>query len=212
MLKVWGRATSSNVQKVMWLIGELDIEHERVDVGGAFGGVDTPAYLSMNPNGLVPTVEDDGVVIWESHAIVRYLAAKHGRGSLWPADLGASARADMWMDWMHTTVQKDWIAVFMGLVRTPPSKRDMSAIDAAVARLGETYRTVDSALAGRDYLAGGTLTMADIPIGTSLYRYFSLDIARPTLPNLEAWYQRLVARPAYAQHVMVSYESLRVSD
>ena len=212
MLKVWGRATSSNVQKVMWLVGELGIEHQRFDVGGAFGGVDTPEYLGMNPNGLVPTIEDDGVVVWESNAIVRYLAARHDRGGMWPEDPGVRARADLWMDWQLTTLQKELFTVFWGLVRTPPSKRDMTAIDAAVKRLGETYRTVDHALAAQANLAGDQLTMADIPIGTSLYRYFDLDIVRPELPNLAAWYQRLKARPAFAEHVMVSYESLQVSD
>ena len=119
MLKVWGRATSSNVQKVMWLVGELELPHERVDVGGAFGGNDTPEFLAMNPNGLVPTVEDAGVVLWESHAIVRYLALKHAKGTICPDDLGARAMADRWMDWLVTTVNPNWGIMFGGLVRTP---------------------------------------------------------------------------------------------
>lgn len=212
MLKIWGRKTSSNVQKVMWAVGELGLDHERLDVGGSFGGNDRPEYLAMNPNGLVPTVEDDGNVLWESNAIVRYLCTRYSLGTLCPEDLGERAQADKWMDWLYTTVAPNWGVMFLGLVRTPPSKRDMLAITAAVQRLGETYRVLDRQLEGRDYITGDRLSMADVPLGMSLYRYFELDVERPAMPNLEAWYSRLQARPAYAEHVMVSFESLRVSD
>jgi len=212
MLKIWGRATSSNVQKVMWTVAELGLAHERVDAGGQFGVVDTPQYRAMNPNGLVPVVEDDGAVLWESNSIVRYLAARYGEGTLAPSDLRERAMADRWMDWLLSTVAPNWGVMFMGLVRTPPSKRDTARIDAAVERLGETYRILDAQLAGRDYIMGDTLTIADIPLGMSLYRYFELGVARPALANLEAWYARLQARPAYAEHVMVPFDSLMVRD
>jgi len=213
MLKVWGRRTSSNVQKVMWAVAELGLEHERIDVGGSFGGLDTPEFGALNPNRLIPVIDDGGVVIWESHAIVRYLAARYGRGTLWPEDPGERARADQWMDWLHTTVWPDLGRIFMGLVRTPPSRRDMQAIAEAAERLGRTYAILDRALEGRAYLLGDELGMGDIPLGTSLYRYYTLEpVERPRLANLEAWYRRLQARPAYAEHAMVSYESLRVGD
>lgn len=212
MLKIWGRATSSNVQKVMWAVGELGIEHERVDTGGAFGGVDESWYRAMNPNGLVPTIEDDGKIIWESNTIVRYLSVRYGRGTLAPQDLIERAQADRWMDWLLTTVAANWGPMFWGLVRTPPSKRNMEQITAAIERLGETYRILDAQLEGRDYIMGDTLTMADIPLGMSMYRYHELVPERPDLPNMEAWYERLKARPAFAEHVMVSFESLMATD
>ncbi|MCP5156211.1 MAG: glutathione S-transferase [Ectothiorhodospiraceae bacterium] len=212
MLKIWGRTTSSNVQKVMWAVAELGLAHERVDAGGAFGGLDTAEYGAMNPNRLVPTVDDGGTVLWESNAIVRYLAVKYGEGTLAPRDLGERARADRWMDWQISTIGPNWGRMFLGLVRTPPSKRNMAEIDAAVERLGESYRILDAQLAGRDYIMGDHLTMADIPLGVSLYRYYELDVKRPSLPNVEAWYARLKARPAYAKHAMVPFASLMVSD
>ena len=212
MLKVWGRATSSNVQKVMWLVGELGLPHERVDVGGTFGGNDTPEFLAMNPNGLVPTIEDDGMTLWESQAIVRYLALKHAKGSICPADLRERAMAERWMDWLMSTVMPNWGLMFGGLVRTAPSQRNMDAINAAVERLGKTYQILDRQLEGRDYIMGDQLTIADIPLGVSLYRYYELDVERPAMPNVDAWYARLGQRPAYAQHAMVPFDSLRVAD
>ncbi len=212
MLKIWGRTTSSNVQKVMWTVAELGIEHERIDAGGAFGGVDEPWYREMNPNGLVPTIEDDGKIIWESNAIVRYLSARYGMGVLAPVDLADRAQADRWMDWQITTVGPNWGVMFLGLVRTPPSKREPEKIAAAVKRLGETYAILDAQLEGRDYIMGDSLTMADIPLGMTMYRYHELVKDRPSLPNVEAWYERLQARPAYAEHVMVSFEKLMVTD
>jgi glutathione S-transferase len=212
MLKIWGRATSSNVQKAMWAVGELAIPHERVDVGGKFGGLETPAYRAMNPNALVPTLQDGDLTVWESHAIVRYLAAQYGQGRLWPADAKARARSDKWMDWVPNTLGADSWTVFGGLIRTAPSKQNKPAIADGAKRLGEKYATADRELASKPFISGDSLTIGDIPLGTSLYRYFTLPIARPSLPNLEAYYARLAARPAYATHVMVSYDELRVSD
>ncbi len=210
MLKIWGRATSVNVQKVMWTVAELDLPHERIDVGGAFGGVDTDEYRALNPNGLIPTLEDEAAVVWESHAIVRYLAAKYGSGSLWSEEPARRAQADMWMDWAQTSVLPDLTTVFFGLVRIPSAKRDLPGINSAAERLGKTYGVLERALEGRAFLTGDSLSMGDIPLGSTLYRYFDLEISRPSLPNVEAWYERLQARPAYREHVMVSYESLRV--
>jgi glutathione S-transferase len=203
MLRIWGRTNSINVQKVMWAVGELGLAHERIDAGGAFGGLDTEDYGARNPNRRVPTVEDDGVVVWESNACVRYLAARYGAGRLWPEDVRRRARADMWMDWQQTTLLADMTLVFLGLIRTPEAQRDQAAIKAAAERLGVTWRVLDEHLADRRFVAGDTLTIGDIPVGAACYRYYNLPIARPSLPNLEAWHERLKQRPAFREHVML---------
>jgi glutathione S-transferase len=203
MLRVWGRNNSINVQKVMWAVGELGLEHERIDVGGAFGGLDTPEYGRLNPNRRVPTVEDADVVVWESNACVRYLAARYGAGTLWPEDPGQRARADMWMDWQVATLLPDMTVVFWGLVRTPEAERDHAAIAAAAKRLGTTWRILDEHLASRRFVAGDRLTMGDIPVGAGCYRYHELPIERPSLPNLASWYERLKERAPFREHVML---------
>src|SRR6202140_854311 len=129
MLTIWGRSNSVNVQKVLWCCEELPRGYERIDAGGPFGVVSTPRYLNLNPNGLVPTIEDDGFVLWESNAIVRYLAAKHASGSVWPSDPHERADADRWMDWQTTTLQPAMGPAFVHLVRFPPEKRDATAVD-----------------------------------------------------------------------------------
>ena len=212
MLKLWGRNTSINVQKVLWVLGELDLAFERVDVGGAFGGLDQPDFLALNPNGLIPVLEDGEARIWESHAIVRYLAAKYDAGGLWPEDPADRALADQWMDWHATTLYPDFIATFLGLVRTPPSQRNKAAIELAAKRAGWHYEKLEEHLEGRDFICGDRLTMADIPLGATLYRYFTLEIERPDLPNVESWYARLQERKAYRDGVMISYEGLRVTE
>jgi glutathione S-transferase len=203
MLKVWGRPNSVNVQKVMWTVAELGLAHERIDVGGAFGGLDTPDYGARNPNRLIPVLEDGDTVVWESNAIVRYLAARYGTGSLWPEDPARRADADRWMDWQLTTVQPAMGPVFIGLVRTPPERRDTAAIQAHAQRLVEAMRLLDGHLAGRRFVAGDALTMGDIPLGCVCWRYLELAIDRPDLPSLTSWYQSLTARPAYREHVMI---------
>ena len=203
MLRIWGRTNSINVQKVMWAVGELGLEHERIDAGGQFGRLDTPEYGALNPNRLVPTVEDGGAVVWESNACVRYLAARYGAGGLWPEDAALRSASDRWMDWQITRVQADMTVVFWGLIRTPAEKRDMAAINAATARLGEVWRVLDHHLASRLFVAGDHLTVGDIPVGAMCYRYQELPIERPKLPNLEAWYGRLRERAPYREHVML---------
>ena len=203
MLRIWGRTSSINVQKVMWAVGELGLAHERVDAGGAFGGLDGEDYGARNPNRRIPTIDDEGVVVWESNACVRYLAARYDAGGLWPEDPAARARSDMWMDWQQTTLIPDMTVVFWGLIRTPEDKRDHGAIDAAAKRLGVSWRVLEAQLAGRRFVAGDRLTIGDIPVGAACYRYLGLPIERPPLPNLEAWYERLKQRAAYREHVML---------
>ena len=210
MLTVWGRRNSANVQKVMWLVGELGIPHQRVDAGGPFGGLDTPEFTRMSPHRKVPVIDDDGTVVWESHAILRYLAARYGADRLWSDDPAVRAGVDMWMDWTQTTLQPDFLnGVFWGFYRTPEAERNTAAIDRSVARCAIHFQLIDQMLEdGRPHLLGETMTLADIPLGTHLYRYFELEIERPDLPNVEAWYRRLQDRPAYHGHVMVPFDDL----
>jgi glutathione S-transferase len=204
MLTVWGRTNSVNVQKVMWAVAELGLEHERIDAGGQFGGLDTPAYGAMNPNRKIPTVRDaDGTVVWESNACVRYLAARHGEGSLWPSDPSTRAAADAWMDWQLSTLQPDMTPIFWNLVRTPEPQRDMAAVRAAAERVARSWLILDEHLAGSRFVAGNELTMGDIPAGCLYWRYVNLDVAKPGLPNLEVWFRALKERDGYRHHVML---------
>jgi glutathione S-transferase len=203
MLKIWGRCTSSNVQKVMWAIGELQLPCERIDAGREYGGLDTAEYFALNPNRRIPTLEDGGVVLWESNVIVRYLSATFGAGRLWPLDHAARAVADQWMDWQQTTLLPDMRTVFWGLVRTPPEERDHRRIAAAVEDLKEIWSRLDRHLSGRPFVAGDGLTMGDIPVGVLCHRYHALGVERAPLDNLEAWYERLKSRDAFRSHVML---------
>ena len=201
MLKILGRKTSSNVQKVLWCCGELEIPFEREDVGGPFGRNNTPEYLARNPNGLVPTIDDDGFVLWESNAIVRYLAAKHGMGSLCPNDLERRADADRWMDWQQTTVAPPMGVLFRGLLKSPPDAIEPAEMGAAMQKAIAAWRILDAQLARHPFVAGDALTMGDIALGNAVHRWFSLPRERPELPRVAAWYARLSERPAYRQHI-----------
>jgi glutathione S-transferase len=210
MLKVWGRASSFNSQKVLWLTDELGLPYEHIPAGGSFGRLDEPAFRAINPHGWVPVLEDDGLAIWESHAILRYLAAKYGADRFWSDDPATRSLADRWMDWSQTTLQPDFlIGVFWGFYRTPDAQRDWSAINRSITRCADHFRLLDSVLETRPFLLGNALSLADIPIATSLYRYFELDIERPALPNVRAWYERLQQRPAYRARVMLPFDELR---
>ncbi|KQY28147.1 hypothetical protein ASD38_15705 [Caulobacter sp. Root487D2Y] len=210
MLKIWGRRSSANVQKVLWLVGELGLPHEHVPAGGDFGGLDDPAFRAMNPHGKVPVIADGGTVVWESHAILRYLAATRGADRFWPADPAARAPVDGWMDWAQTALQPAFLGgVFWGGYRTPAAQRDEAAVARALDQTARCLTRVDARLADRPFVVGETLSLADIAIGTHLYRYFELEIDRPALPRLEAWYDRLRDRPAYRQHVMVPFGELK---
>ena len=202
MRKVWGRKNSSNVMKVVWLLEELSLPYQREDVGGPFGRTTEPWYTAMNPNSTVPTLEEeDGFTLWESNAILRYLATLHASGTaIWPHEPQARANIDRWMDWQQATLNPPAAVVFQGLVRTPPESRDMGAIDAATAKLGQAYALLDNQLARDGYLAGPAFTLADIPAAVHAHRWFALAIQRPDLPHLRAWYDRLLQRPAFRDH------------
>ena len=202
MIKIWGRNTSVNVQKVMWATGELDLPHERVDVGGSFGKNKEPAYLAMNPNGLVPTLEEDGFFLWESNSIVRYLAAKYGPGKLEPSDLHERARASSWMDWQLSVASPAIFGMFWGLIRTPPEKRDHAAIDASRDKTTAAMKILDAQLAKTAFVAGNSLSMGDIPVALMAYRFRRLVPERSGLDNLERWFSGIEQRPAFKEHVL----------
>jgi glutathione S-transferase len=209
MLRIWGRRNSSNVQKVMWTIGELAIQHQHVDAGGAFGGLDTAEFRRLNPNGLVPVIEDAGTIVWESNAIVRYLAAQYGSDVLWSACPAERARADQWMDWCATTLQPNVVGLFWAYWRTPEDKRNFEQIKQFEARAGQNFRLLDHELSERHFLAGNAFSIADIAVGVHLFRYFTIDIGRPNIPNVEKWYSRLKTRRTFREHVMISFDDLK---
>ena len=207
MIEVWGRANSLNVQKVLWCLGELGVQFERYDAGGLYGVNKEPDFLSRNPTGLVPLLSEDGFDLWESNTIVRYLAARHGAGSLWPEDPGARALSEKWMDYQLGTVFPAFRDAVLGLIRTAaPENRDPDKIAASVRATAETLAILDTHLEGREYVAGDSLTVGDVALGPTIYRWLTLDIDRPPMPNLEAWHDRLEARPPYREHVMVPYQ------
>jgi glutathione S-transferase len=209
VLTIYGRKSSFNVQKVMWLVGELGIAHKQIEVGGAFGGLDTAQFRAMNPHGRVPVIDDDGTIVWESHAILRYLAARYGAGDFWSDSPAQRSLADRWMDWSQCTLQPDFLTgVFWGFYRTPADQRNMQAVDEKVRRCGRHFQLLDGVLADRRFLLGDRLSLADVPAGTSLYRYFSIDIVRPHVPRVERWYRALQEREAYRAHVMVPFGEL----
>jgi glutathione S-transferase len=210
MITVHGRTTSSNVQIVMWAIGELGLPHRRLDVGGAFGGTNTPEYLAMNPNGLVPCIQDGDLTLFESAAILRYLGAKYADEPFWPKDAARRGRLDQWAEWGRTSLTPPMAQIFGQLVRTRESERNAATLANLEAQLRKLAGIADKRIGDGPWLAGADFTFADIPFAHQLYRYFTLPFDRAETPNLVAYYERLKERPAFAGHVMVSYEPLRV--
>lgn len=211
MIKVWGRKTSVNVQKVLWALDELAQPFERVDVGGPFGGLDTPEFGTLNPNRKIPVLEDGSLVLWESAAIVRHLAETYGNGGLGPTDLKQRAIANQWTEWAATTIYSDLIGqVFQPLIRVTAAERDNTAVATAAARLGTNLQILDGALGSQPFIAGDELTFADIIVGALMYRYMTLPIERPALGNVEAWYERLKTRPAYQTHIMQDWTLMKI--
>jgi glutathione S-transferase len=208
MLTVWGRKSSANVQKVMWLLGELGLAHTHIPAGGPYGQVNDAKFRAMNPNGLVPVIDDDGMILWESNAILRYLAARQA-SALWPSDARARAPIDQWMEWASTTFQPNMIGLFWSYWRTPKRERSADTIRVFEHKTAASLMLLESILATRPFVAADRFTLADIPNGVHLYRYHTMGISVPKLPHVEHWYARLTERPAYREHVMVSYEELR---
>ncbi|KAA8651869.1 hypothetical protein EYZ11_004189 [Aspergillus tanneri] len=214
MLEIWGRRTSSNVQALMWCIGELGLPYKRHDVGHIYGGNDTPEFLVMNPNGTVPVLRDgDYEPLWETGAILRYLADRYGTPAFWPKDSVARARVDKWAEWSKLNIAMAFTQpIFWKVVRTAPSKQDPAAIQAAIAHLDHFLDIAEVQLSRGSYISGDTFTLADIQFGHVLFRYFDIPITRQDRPCLRRYYDALTARPAFREHVMVDYEELRVVD
>lgn len=202
MLKVLGRNNSSNVQKVLWCLDELGLPFEREDVGGAFGRNRDPAYLALNPNGLIPTLVDEGRVLWESNTILRYLAASYDTGELWEPDPARRAVGEKWMDWQLSVLAPPMTPLFVQLVRTQETERDAALVAKSASKAAAAFRILDQALRDTPWLGGPRFTIADIPCGVLAYRWMHLPIERPDLGSLEDWYARLSVRPAYRRQVM----------
>ena len=214
MITVWGRMSSSNVQATLWCLAELGLEFDRIDAGFVYGVTDTPAYLEMNPNGFVPTLVDgENPPLFETGAILRYLATAHGDDVFWPSGLVARTQIDKWAEWAKINIALKFTApVFWLVIRTARSLQDPEQIAANLDTLNKFLAIADTRLAANAFIAGPDFTLADIQMGHCLFRYFDIDIPRASFPHLQAYYERLCARPAYRRHVMVSYEELRVTD
>ncbi len=199
MLRIWGRLSSINVQKVVWCADEIGVPYERIDAGGKFGMNDTAEFLARNPNGLVPVIDDDGFTLYESNAIVRYLAARTGAQALWPADLRSRADVDRWMEWQSTAFTPAMWAAFWQLIRTPVEKRDAGAVEASRAKSEGLAAILDAQLSKAPWLTGDAFTVADIVVGCAAHRWLNLPVSRSRRPHLERWYADLKARPGSRQ-------------
>jgi glutathione S-transferase len=205
MIEVWGRRSSSNVQKVVWALDELGLEFSRHTVGGSFGGNREAAYLKMNPNGLVPVLRDGDVTMFESNAIVRYLAARHGDCTLRPKEAKSLAAAEQWMEWQQLNVVPPISAIFWNEVRLPKAERDAKAISTAEANLAKTLPIADNALASSRWFAGDSFSYGDIVMGVLYWRYFKLDGKTLDLPNIKRWFGALQQRPAYRKWIVADF-------
>lgn len=208
MLRIWGRTTSSNVQKLLWFCDEAGIAFERIDAGLSFGVTRTPAYLAMNPNALVPTIDDEGFILWESNAILRYLARKHRQLEWYPEDLKTRATIEQWMDWGSTALAASITPVVWGLFRTPPEQQQPEALRASAEKATHLVRLLDAHLRERDWMVGDRITLADIPVAIQTYRWLvmpweRIGYTRPDLPHAQAWFERLARRPAVQRVVMI---------
>jgi glutathione S-transferase len=208
-LKIWGRRDSFNVQKVLWFLGELALPYEHIPAGGRFGGLDTPEFLAMNPHGRIPVIVDQGQPLWESHTILRYLAATYSQNIFWQENTIFRAKIESWMDWQQTTLQPDFLSgIFWAYYRTPEKDRDWKVIHSNISKCARHFILLNAELKNRKFLCGDTISLADITVGATLFRYFSLDIEKPVIPYVQGWYERLQERRAYRENVMLPFEDM----
>lgn len=206
MIRVYSRRNASNVLPVMWTLEELGVAHVRIDTGGSFEGTRTPEYLAMNPNARIPTIEDEGFVLWESNAIIRYLVRNYdAKRLLRPDSEKAYALADQWMDWHKTTLYPAYIDWFWAIVRTEPGARDQRRIADLRKSTDAALVVLEAQLKKTGFVVGDKWSMADVPFGPLVYRY--LEVAQPgsSYPNLQAWFNRLLGRPAFQKHVVFPF-------
>jgi len=208
MITLWGRRNSINVQKVLWTLDEIGLPYTHIDAGGDAGGLDDPGFRAMNPHGRVPVLRDGETALWESNAIVRYLCAAYAPDRLCPAAPLERAGCEAWMDWTLATLQPAIMGLFWGFYRTPEAMRDPARNRQLVADCAAAIEVLDRWLASRPFVAGDAFSMADIPAGTLMFRYFGLEIERPDAPAVQAWRGRLAARRPYGQHVMRPFDEL----
>ncbi len=208
-ITLFGRNSSCNVHKAAWALQEAGVAYEHIELGGDFGGLDDTRFRAMNPHGRVPVLKDNETIVWESDAIIRYVAAKYAGGTLWPEDPAERAVCDEWMCWTAASHYPDWIALFWKFVRKRPEERNQAEIDAHHQKCLRSFATLERRLAEVPYLAGERFTMADIPAGMTLYRWYEMEIERPRLANVEAWYSRLRERPAYLKAACVPFDDLK---
>ncbi len=207
-LTLWGRRSAFNVQKVLWMLAELGLEAEHRPAGGSHGLLDQPGFLAMNPHGRIPVLVDGDEILWESHTILRYLAAQYGGERFWPASPAARSLADRWMDWSQTALQPDFMRLFWSYYRTPEPERPADRILAARRDCEARFSLLDGELGDRPYLGGSEFGLADVPAGTTLFRYFEMGLDVPHPPAVMAWYERLAARPTFREHVMIPFDDL----
>jgi len=205
MLEIWGRKNGNQVIQVLWTLGELGLDYKRYTIGGSFGGLESDEYKALNPNSKIPTIRDNGFVLWESHAIIRYLASTYGQGTLWPNDPQKVALSDQWMTWSTDGFMGTFFPVFWQLVRTEESERNYDQISEMAKKSSAILQILEGHLINHNYVAGDELTFGDVPLGVLLHKYFVLDIERPSLPGIEAWYARLCERDAYKKHAMLPF-------
>ncbi|AGR58008.1 TPA: glutathione S-transferase family protein [Salmonella bongori] len=205
MITLWGRNNSTNVKKVLWTLEELELPYDQILAGGKFGVNQDADYLAMNPNGLVPLLKDDetNLLLWESNTIVRYLAAQYGQNRLWVDNPARRAEGEKWMDWANQTLSPAHRVILMGLVRTPPEKRDRAAIEAGIEKCDSLFALLDDALARQPWFSGENFGTGDIAIAPFVYNLLNVGLNWTPRPNLERWYQQLTERPAFRKVVMI---------
>ncbi|EDP8646403.1 glutathione S-transferase family protein [Salmonella bongori] len=205
MITLWGRNNSTNVKKVLWTLEELELPYDQILAGGKFGVNQDADYLAMNPNGLVPLLKDDetNLLLWESNTIVRYLAAQYGQNRLWVDSPARRAEGEKWMDWANQTLSPAHRVILMGLVRTPPEKRDQAVIEAGIEKCDSLFALLDDALARQPWFSGENFGTGDIAIAPFVYNLLNVGLNWTPRPNLERWYQQLTERPAFRKVVMI---------
>ena len=204
MLKIWGRNNSINVKKVLWIAEELGLKYENFEVGGKFGGLDTAEFLKLNPNGLIPVIEDEGFVLWESNSILRYIAAQYGQDSFWVEDCKKRGATEKWMDWASEELFPLFKAILFNAVRLPPEKRNTDILANAIDGFEKKLSIIENEFSLSPWLSGKNFGLADIVVGTYIYYYYEINIKRLTkFSKVEDWYQRLQKRPAYKKIIMI---------